>query len=855
MLTLYIDGERVNLSDSVHTEFYQRNPFFTNEGDYTLDLDIDLRDPDNARVYGYGHRLDRIRKWARRRAVLQDERGILITGTEIVLDMHDEHAKIQIVAGTSALNYAMGDRTLQELDLYHEFETVEVAYPPVCAYNDSKHAQFGMMDSSEWETEGDARVKKWTIVNRPVWDTASWARLIQLPIPQPYVWAVLEHVITALGFKVSENVLRTDSLFSRMLMVHAIRSSYVADMLPRWKVSEFFDEIQRFFNVIISADVATGEVSVVLASTFLDASTEAVAAGDIIDIKKEFGKESKLTMIDYSACHYEFPSHPLYQYASLPQGLEAACTKVAEQTVSASVIEEQTDLEPMSSTITNNRGVNCDTGALYSSSSYNASGFIDVTGYQEIIYGRAQSNNTSTALGMAFYTDANADSYYSGQQAKYNSSGMVGYENTRIAIPQGVKYVRISINKNTTSFGTPCLFGIKTYNKAYLPGIWKAANGGSEGFVSDTSVPSTVADSFGARILYTATLHGETRRYVLWSVEDGYTALKQVGVMDAKTTNRPGVADVSMKVVPVRMVSSPVTGANGRWWQYPLAAVDGDASSFGRVQTGAGTTVADRDYDINDDIKSGYKEKEQKRADAMFVGIYYPSVSIQGYEDPENNCPNVEVPVVSGDWQAELHRLAASHGSDLFWKSQRVVKLSATNGGTLSIVGPNGMYERYYSQNPLVDTSVAYVVRYVGHGRKLPDVRKVFLVGNRKFYCQQLKYDVSAGRRSEVVEGTFYPLLEEGAREDGETVYYVTYNLTNVIVDDRVLEVAAGDGLDLTLRLQGGGSASWKVYAEVTMGGVDITSTAFTRATNGRSGTVHIGAVTGDVVVRAWRAN
>ena len=733
MLTLYIDGERVNLSDSVHTEFYQRNPFFTNEGDYTLDLDIDLRDPDNARVYGYGHRLDRIRKWARRRAVLQDERGILITGTEIVLDMHDEHAKIQIVAGTSALNYAMGDRTLQELDLYHEFDTVEVAYPPVCAYNDSKHAQFGMMDSSEWETEGDFRVKKWTIVNRPVWDSTSWARLIQLPIPQPYVWAVLEHVITALGFKVAENVLRDDPLFSRMLMVHAIRSSYVADMLPRWKVSEFFDEIQRFFNVIISADVATGEVSVVLASTFLDASTEAVAAGDIIDVKKEFGKESKLTMIDYSACHYEFPSHPLYQYASLPQGLEAACTKVAEQTVSSSA----------------------------------ASG----------------------------------------------------------------------------------------YNKAYLPGIWKAANGGSEGFVGDTSAPSTVADSFGARILYTATLHGETRRYVLWSVEDGYTALKQVGVMDAKTTNRPGVADVAMKIVPVRMVSSPVTGANGQWWQYPLAAVDGDASSFGRVQTGAGTSVHERDYDINDDIKSGYKEKEQKRADAMFVGIYYPSVSIAGYEDPANNCPDVEVPVVSGDWQAELHRLAASPGSDLFWKSQRVVALSATNNGTLSIIGPNGMYERYYSQNPLVDTSVAYVVRYVGHGRKLPDVRKVFLVGNRKFYCQQLKYDVSAGRRSEVVEGTFYPLLEEGAREDGETVYYVTYNLTNVIVDDRVLEVAAGDALDLTLRLQGGGSASWKVYAEVTMGGVDITSTAFTRATNGRSGTVHIGAVTGDVVVRAWRAN
>ena len=44
MLKLYIDGHPVNISKGTRTDYYEKNPFFTNEGDYTLDIDINLND-------------------------------------------------------------------------------------------------------------------------------------------------------------------------------------------------------------------------------------------------------------------------------------------------------------------------------------------------------------------------------------------------------------------------------------------------------------------------------------------------------------------------------------------------------------------------------------------------------------------------------------------------------------------------------------------------------------------------------------------------------------------------------------------------------------------------------------------
>ena len=118
MIKLLIDGSEVHLAADISLEFYDRNPFFTSEGQHTLDIDISLADPVNAVVYNAMHRIDVTGRPQNRQALLYCEKGIIIKGTEIILEIDERNAKIQIVSGNSEFNFLVGgDRYLRDLDL------------------------------------------------------------------------------------------------------------------------------------------------------------------------------------------------------------------------------------------------------------------------------------------------------------------------------------------------------------------------------------------------------------------------------------------------------------------------------------------------------------------------------------------------------------------------------------------------------------------------------------------------------------------------------------------------------------------------------------------------------------------
>lgn len=737
MLQLYIDGHKVHLSENARTDFYRRNPFFTNDGDYTLDLEINLGNPENAGLYHHAYRLDRVRRASRRTAILMDETTTLIHGREVVLDVNDYTAKIQIVAGASELNNEMGDQTLQELDLWKPYSEDEGVYFPVCAYNNSEHADFGLMDSTERKDHDGQSELMWTIVNRikSAWSHGTDVIPLVTDIRQPFMWAVVERVIEALGFTVGENVIRTDARYSRIVMVHAIRTRYIAETLPEWKVSDFFDEVQKFFNVIIRVDSTSKEVDIVHAWDYFSEATVDIPHSDILSLKKAYGQKSEMKTVQYDAVHYAFTDKTSNKYAAIPGSLM-----------------ELTDTVPAAS-----------------------------------------------------------------------------------------------------------VSGSRTYDKNYYDGVWKVITG-SESFLTKTSIPDNVISEMDKRKVYTMTLNGETRQFVLWAAEKDYCAMKMVNTFAAKESTHGDVSSLELKIVPVRMVSSPITGSNEVWWQYPLPAVDGEASSYGGSVWGAAREDGDDSVGVfNEEIKSSEantseKTKGNKRADVLFVAYYFGPQPID-WEDPDHAVPMKDsttpwkIALASPDWQVQLHRMRGAPGSSLFWRCSRQVKLGSTPL-TMAINGAAGMDAYTYSKNPVVDTSVAYTITFRMH--QLPDVRKIFLIENRKYYCRQLKYDISAGRRSEIVEGVFIPLT---ATEGGEAIFTVEYDLDRVIAVNKVANLMMGDTLDISLKTSqsSGGSASLVVHAYVEMGGVDITSTAFTPS--GRTGAIHIAAVTGDVRIRAWLAN
>ena len=117
MTRLFIDGKEVILSSDFELDLYRENPFFTRNGDYTYDIDVDLYVPQNSLLYKSINRTDVTSKFSNRSAVVIADGVTVVKGTEIVLSVDSRYAKIQIVSGNSELNYISSKESIRNLNL------------------------------------------------------------------------------------------------------------------------------------------------------------------------------------------------------------------------------------------------------------------------------------------------------------------------------------------------------------------------------------------------------------------------------------------------------------------------------------------------------------------------------------------------------------------------------------------------------------------------------------------------------------------------------------------------------------------------------------------------------------------
>ena len=120
-----------------------------------------------------------------------------------------------------------------------------------------------------------------------------------------------------------------------------------------------------------------------------------------------------------------------------------------------------TDLTSSLAPFTSGKGIDYQTGNVYNSSNYDASSYVDISGYDLIIYSRAETTSSTTGLGVAFYDSAKH--FISGQQAK-KVSVADGYVETTLVVPENAVYFRLSQNKNTGTWGYAYLRGgVRTF--------------------------------------------------------------------------------------------------------------------------------------------------------------------------------------------------------------------------------------------------------------------------------------------------------------------------------------------------------------------------------------------------------
>ena len=319
MTRLFIDGQEVVLPEQFELELITENPYFTRNGEYTYDIDIDLRVPQNRQIYKNIQRSDVTTKINNRTAVITAGAFELIHGIEVVLSVDNYTAKIQIVAGNSQLNYN-GEQRIREIEidgvnysddeavqsLYGTSKTHHAVYTPVVAYKTYYNNYVNGLDLRN---------------NAPVFnhDTSM--------VPQYYLLYILENIIEKLGFVKGRDYIE-DYFWQRVFIVNTRPELKPQEILPDWTVNEFFDEIEKYLHCIIVIDKFTGIYNIYKRSSYFDFSST-IYIDDVLDdnIEKVYDPDVDYAY-NYDAVSYDFPSKDIYKYFRLDENVKPLSTVV-----------------------------------------------------------------------------------------------------------------------------------------------------------------------------------------------------------------------------------------------------------------------------------------------------------------------------------------------------------------------------------------------------------------------------------------------------------------------------------------------------------------------------------------------
>ena len=306
---LIIDGVEVVLPDNFATTVKRENSFFTKNGEYTYDCTLRLDNDVNRRLYGFLHRLNKTEAVdSRRSAELVADGKVFCRGTEVITGWTDKEVQVQIVSGNSELNYFIGDSLkIEWLDMGEitEFNTFNLPYPtfdyclPLMrsgghVYNDL---------TSVGQQTGDALIGS-------------------LVRPQPYLLAILNRLISALGYEVNVNDL-TSTPFYNLFIVNTVRTVEFAKMLPGWTVRDFLVAVEDLCGVVFITDNLTKKVDILQKSTYYANARQYPLANVVDEYELNISEDSDAEFTN-SRVEFDIPDHQHAKFMRLPEGLLSA---------------------------------------------------------------------------------------------------------------------------------------------------------------------------------------------------------------------------------------------------------------------------------------------------------------------------------------------------------------------------------------------------------------------------------------------------------------------------------------------------------------------------------------------------
>ena len=338
MIRLEIEGCPVALDENFSLDICDYNAIFDverNRGAFTYDIDINLRQEGNARLYNHIQRINGTSVFTDRNVCLYVGGLPFLTGKEIVLECNGEKAKIQIVGGNSEVNAEGSSLRISDLDLGQLPEyTAETALasvnaapltvPAVCT---PVMVDYMKMPYVPQESINDKMVNMAEYTD--LWsENGSWHGSPTF-CGQPYLVVVIERVLQALGWKVTDNILRTMEYAKRLIIIHGYETRNICEILPNWTVNEFLEQVQRMFNVIFVTNEENRTVAVFNRNTFYEGSADTIVltADDVIKDDNtpaiKYDSQEKY-VYNYDSVKYDLPSKVYSNRADISDAVKEA---------------------------------------------------------------------------------------------------------------------------------------------------------------------------------------------------------------------------------------------------------------------------------------------------------------------------------------------------------------------------------------------------------------------------------------------------------------------------------------------------------------------------------------------------
>lgn len=331
MIQILLGGKEVIPQSNTAIKLIRENPFFTKSGSSTLSIILPMQIEQNIKVLGHLNRLDYLHKPTTFPATIKENNKVLITGEAVVIDITESNVKIQILGGTSLMNFhnKMDNIYIDELDLgkwgmsyiggtqstntvYSLFYyTIWTAYISDISMVGREEAQRRLRErlfgqNNEWvafpiyNETSCVMCNDWILrsinidgvesIGENGYFIAPRNNIDDWPpngdpqvrfVVQPYLLPMVERVFNALGYSIDISSLKSNELFSKIFIASANERAYRNKSLPHWSVKEFITQLEYFFGATFDVDEEKKHITIMRRSDYIHRGEYEV--NDILD--------------------------------------------------------------------------------------------------------------------------------------------------------------------------------------------------------------------------------------------------------------------------------------------------------------------------------------------------------------------------------------------------------------------------------------------------------------------------------------------------------------------------------------------------------------------------------------------